>query len=507
MKKILVVLVFAVILVWWVSLAWNYTSEQQEAYNYAYSQNITTISSIENANMNGQLTRIAMAKMISYFAINALWLQPDTSKDCSFLDVSSSLDIQYNYGVTQACQLWLMWMWSDWKKSDNFNPYVVVTRAQFATAFSRAISQIYGKIMEDGTPYYATHLQYLQSKWIIKDVVSPSPTSVERRWNVMIMMHRASNVIGAEFVDINAKNEILWLKKYWNYNTYAYRPNGKIQNAAFYDDEWNLDWDYISFYENGQIKERWQYKNNKKTWEWIEYFENGEVKSKWSFKDGKMDWHWEWYCEKGDKDCISTNWNYKDGERVLWVEQYWTFNAVAYRPNGKIQNAAFYDDEWNLDWDYISFYENGQIKERWQYKNNKKTWEWIEYFENGEVKSKWSFKDGKMDWHWEWYCEKGDKDCISTNWNYKDGERVLWVEQYWTFNAVAYRPNGKIQNAAFYDDEWNLDWDYISFYENGQIKERWQYKNNKKTWEWIEYFENGEVKSRRNYQDGEEILD
>jgi hypothetical protein len=50
----------------------SYTAEQQSAYNYAYDQKITTASSIEKANMDGQLTRIAMAKMISNFAINVL---------------------------------------------------------------------------------------------------------------------------------------------------------------------------------------------------------------------------------------------------------------------------------------------------------------------------------------------------------------------------------------------------------------------------------------------------
>jgi len=113
MKKLFVAFVsFAVLVLWGSSIA-SYTVEQESAYNYAYDQKITTASSIEKANMDGQLTRIAMAKMISNFAINVLWLQPNTSVNCSFSDVSSSLDFQYNYGVTQACQLWLMWIWSD----------------------------------------------------------------------------------------------------------------------------------------------------------------------------------------------------------------------------------------------------------------------------------------------------------------------------------------------------------------------------------------------------------
>ena len=42
------------------------------AYTFAYNNKITTINTIEQADMNGPLTRIAMAKMLSYFAINVL---------------------------------------------------------------------------------------------------------------------------------------------------------------------------------------------------------------------------------------------------------------------------------------------------------------------------------------------------------------------------------------------------------------------------------------------------
>ena len=98
--------------------AQGYSTEYVNAYNYTYSKWITTAQTINKANMDGTLTRIAMAKMISNYAINVLWLKPDTSKSCSFLDVSNKLDSDYDYWVTKACQLWLMWIWDDWKETD-----------------------------------------------------------------------------------------------------------------------------------------------------------------------------------------------------------------------------------------------------------------------------------------------------------------------------------------------------------------------------------------------------
>ena len=249
MKKIFVML-FSLCFLLWVSSAWNYTSEQQEAYKFAYDKAITTVSSIDKAVINGSLTRIAMAKMISNFAINVLWLKPDTSVDCLFWDVSKDLDSQYNFWVTQACQLWLMWIWNDWKKSDTFDPKGVVTRAQFATAFSRALNKSKWTSIENWNPYYTTHLQYLYSEWIIKSVSNPSPSTVEKRWNVMIMMMRASNKDGkdtsTESKNSNDNNnisedELIWHPEYYH------------AKLTVYADIW-LDWNvnvtenYITYF-------------------------------------------------------------------------------------------------------------------------------------------------------------------------------------------------------------------------------------------------------------------
>ena len=192
MKKFLVASVSLIFFAWWISFASKYSQEYQDAYDYAYSQRITTVTPIDNANIYGWLTRIAMAKMISNFAINVLWIVPDNSLDCSFIDVSDELDAWYGYWVKKACQLWLMWIWSNGKLSNYFNPNWAVTRWQWATVFSRALSKYNWDTVIEVSPYYKPHLDYLYSKWIVKNVENPLPKSVEKRWNVMLMMYRVS---------------------------------------------------------------------------------------------------------------------------------------------------------------------------------------------------------------------------------------------------------------------------------------------------------------------------
>jgi hypothetical protein len=83
----------------------GYTVEFHNAYNFAFKNEITTMPNIQAADMNSPLTRIAMAKMLSKYAINVLKKTPDTTKTISFPDVSAELDAEYSNGVTLAYQL------------------------------------------------------------------------------------------------------------------------------------------------------------------------------------------------------------------------------------------------------------------------------------------------------------------------------------------------------------------------------------------------------------------
>ena len=163
-----------------VQLNW-FTVEFNNAYEFAHRVWITTIDSIEKANMNWELTRIAMAKMLSQYAINILGKKPDTTKNVVFWDVSKALDSQYNDWVTLAYQLWIMWVWIN-----KFRPNDIVTRAEFWTALSRMLYWI-----KDWTNnYYSTHLLKLKEEWIINNI---NPDLKELRWYVMIMLMRSAN--------------------------------------------------------------------------------------------------------------------------------------------------------------------------------------------------------------------------------------------------------------------------------------------------------------------------
>lgn len=160
----------------------NYSDEMNKAYQFSRYFKITTKNSIKDANMYGWLNRVAMAKMLTNYAENVLGIDDfDTSRNCTFKDVSVALDKEYNNWVTKACQLGIMWVNA---KDNNFNPYWTVTRAQFATALSRLL--YWTKDWTDN--YYSTHISKLYREWII---TKTDPTLKELRWYVMLMLMRA----------------------------------------------------------------------------------------------------------------------------------------------------------------------------------------------------------------------------------------------------------------------------------------------------------------------------
>lgn len=161
----------------------SYSDELQGAYNYAYSKGITTMSSIDNANMYGELTRGQLAKMISNWAEKELGTKADETKVCSFADAQTAEGDLAAY-VKKACQMGLMG-----QGITSFRPNDKVTRGEFGTTLSRAI---WGTKYDGATPYYANHLQALKDKGIMTKIENPS--QMEIRGYVMLMLQRTTNV-------------------------------------------------------------------------------------------------------------------------------------------------------------------------------------------------------------------------------------------------------------------------------------------------------------------------
>lgn len=181
---------------WWTPANWSnnnwkdlpsvhenwYSQEMNNAYSFARTYWLTTKTSIKEAWMYREITRAETAKMISNYVKNVLGKSPETTKNCTFSDVTKSLDSKYDNWISEACQLWLMWQWIK-----NFRPGAKVTRVEFWTILSRAL---WWNKNEWWTKYYDNHLKALKTAWIMNKTNSTS--SKVLRWEVMLMLQRSA---------------------------------------------------------------------------------------------------------------------------------------------------------------------------------------------------------------------------------------------------------------------------------------------------------------------------
>ena len=164
---------------------WWFSVELLQAYNYAYSIGITTISNIQQADLTGTLIRKHLAKMISNFAIKQMNRVPNTWMKCNFSDMDIE-NTEMKFYSKLACQLGLMGLDANGLQVSTFSPNDEVTRAQFGTVLSRTLR---GNQYNGGEPFYIFHLNALQKAVIMKQI--DTPENKELRWYVMLMLMRS----------------------------------------------------------------------------------------------------------------------------------------------------------------------------------------------------------------------------------------------------------------------------------------------------------------------------
>ena len=164
-----------------------YDTELIEAYVFAKDVGITTIDSIDEAMLMAPLRRDHAAKMLVNYALNVLRLSLDTSRDCSFADMSTSSFEMASF-ARMACQLGIMWLQADGiTPMAAFNPDMLVDRAQFGTMLSRLLYP--GQASVDADCRYCAHLKLLQ-EYAVMNIID-NPEMLELRWYVMLMLMRS----------------------------------------------------------------------------------------------------------------------------------------------------------------------------------------------------------------------------------------------------------------------------------------------------------------------------
>lgn len=164
-----------------------YSQELNSAFQYNYNLWTTTVCPWSEARLDKYILRKELAKMMSIYANKTMWKQPQNISACNdFTDIENESKEMKTY-IKFACQLNLMWYQKDWKTvNDKFNPNSFVTRAEYATVFSRLL---YGDKYDNSKwKRYSDHLNALKKNWIMNQIDDPFMSEI--RWYIMIMLWR-----------------------------------------------------------------------------------------------------------------------------------------------------------------------------------------------------------------------------------------------------------------------------------------------------------------------------
>ena len=169
----------------------TYSQELQDAYNWAHEKGVTTMDSIDNANMYGAITRAEMAKMLSVYSTEVLGNTPDTSAACTFTDIDSVKGDLHDF-IIESCQLGIM---GQNMPNNAFRPYDTISRAEFGTALSRVL---WGEENNGGTPYYAKHLDALKANGIMNQIANAESTKEIRGYVMLMLMRSEANTVDCD---------------------------------------------------------------------------------------------------------------------------------------------------------------------------------------------------------------------------------------------------------------------------------------------------------------------
>jgi len=295
----------------------------------------------------------------------------------------------------------------------------------------------------------------------------------------------------------------------------GYFPSGQVKYEGFSKDG-KIDFTN-NFYENGQFESKIQYSNNEPTSESF-YFDNGQLKEKKSYKDDKLDGKYVSYFEDGQikKDIVYQNGNMKSHTYYFSngkVEREGTgdceYRIYGYEIDGskntdlKYENCKEMDGFISLKFGskiyenrYKRYYENGkQVREDYELYNTdldfietkgtsineKKEGQWTEYFNKEDIKKRENYKNGKLEGKSVTYWRYGNPRFVK---HYKQGEENgIFQEFDVTGNLILEREYKDGMKNGIYN----------TYYSNGQIRLQSNYKNDLQVGSEKSFYSNGKL--------------
>ncbi len=312
---------------------------------------------------------------------------------------------------------------------------------------------------------------------------------------------------------------------------YVFWDNGNIKQEGNYRDD-KKDGYFKDYAENGDLISVTKYLNDirqdeaaeiKKLDIVNEYYPDGKLKVSQTYRNGIPEGIRREYNELGQivQSFIFTK-GIRIGEGIVredgareghWIEFYpdstlksegdykddkpvgdWKY----FYPNGKVEQTGKYTSTGKLTGTWKWYYSDSQLKVEESYRNGVKDGLRTEYSEDGKVMEEGEYVDGREDG--PWFTSSGDYFEKGT---YRDGLRTGLWDSYYLFPKGAQVDSVKIFEGSFIED--NPDGKHVYYWENGKVREEGLFIMGRKEGDWTQYNFDGTPFLIINYKNGTEM--
>ena len=280
----------------------------------------------------------------------------------------------------------------------------------------------------------------------------------------------------------------------------------------------------------------------------IVWWPNGQKKKSGKNKGGKPIGKWSYWSDDGtpQNENFALKTNKKDplkkGKKIKPKQKFNDGPYVTFHPNGMIKEKGNYKDG-EKDGSWRSYNSRGQVLQLEIYSSGKISElkkpgamrKYATFHENGRVKSEGILNNGERDGEWKIYNERGDLEKTA----YFDfGELIIERGADITADFIDYHANGRIKEEGktfhgqrdgkwkFYNEAGQLTktihylmgeivtvenptdiQEFVSYHDNGRIKERGMTNKDERDGEWMMYNNKGNLSKIIMYQNGKVIIE
>lgn len=164
------------------------SAENQAAYDWAFAEGLTTMTSLNAFNFEGNVTREAAARFLTQGA-EALGYSMYSNQNCEYTDLASADQSLVEF-INQGCEMGVF------KAQDMFNPKQLLTRAQAELTVARIVygmDEVAAYATDNNLSEYAAARELLMEDGIINFEI-PAASAV-KRGHLILMLYRLADIV------------------------------------------------------------------------------------------------------------------------------------------------------------------------------------------------------------------------------------------------------------------------------------------------------------------------